>query len=593
MPKGQTVVSLSFLLDWGSIKCYNNKNDYKKERNLMIVDTQKITKLFADKTISNSKIAKLSGLTKTTIARYRDSEDYDSLKLSSIQALMRAYNQIYNTPQTFNLITDKWIPVFHNNSEEELSLKELFELANENDHMQLIGDSHPQELALLRLLLAIVQTVYPNKTIQEKLKAKGSFDNKIIEYLLNSKDKFDMFGKQPFYQVTLDEFNSLVADKDKIKPGKTSGVVAIKQLNRTISESENSPNVFAPKTKATKNDLTMSELVRWLITYQNFTGSTDKVKVKLDHNFKKSVGWTYKLNPVYIRGNNLFDTLIANLVNDNNIQKPFWDWEINEYVAQIETVPNNIAQLYTLQSRLIHIMWNEQTPVIYTAALPIPSLVEADVEPMTTWRISKKGERIPDMKSLNDINNDLIFELDKVTGQFSNKIIKNLATLPEKQWYLINTNYLNDGNATSQLPSFEYYSELPITKEVLQNNNELVKISQTLQKTIKAYWQLQINLNQLRGLSNAQQRANLLVNQFKKELKRLYYHQLIYDLDNWQIQLEDDIRTYININVEHLISPSDLHRQREEHPQTIFDSLTLFYNQINKILKKEEEENGQ
>lgn len=559
----------------------------------MIIDTQKITKLFADKTVSNSKIAKLSGLTKTTIARYRDSEDYDTLKLSSIQALMRAYNQIYNTPQTFNLITDKWIPVFRDNSEEELSLKELFELANEHDHMQLLGDSHPQELALLRLLLAIVQTVYSNKDAQEELKTQGSFDNKIMEYLLNNKNKFDMFGSKPFYQVTLNEFNSLVADKDKIKPGKTSGVVAIKQLNRTISESENSPNIFAPKTKATKNDLTMSELVRWLITYQNFTGSTDKVKVKLDHNFKKSVGWTYKLNPVYIRGNSLFDTLMANLVNDDNTQKPVWDWDINKYVAQIETLPNNVAQLYTLQSRLIHIMWNEQTPVIYTAALPIPSLVGADIEPMTTWRINKKGERIPDMKSLNDINNDIIFELDKVIGQFGNKIIKNLATLPQKQWYLVNTNYLNDGNATSQLPSFEYYSELPITKELLRDDSELIKLSRALSRIVKAYWQLQINLNQLRGLSNAQQRANLLVNQFKEELKRLYYHQLYYNLNNWQIQLEDDIRSYVNINVERLISPSDLHRQRDEHPKTVFEALTLFYNQVNKILRKEENGDGQ
>lgn len=564
-----------------------------KGRDLMIIDTQKITKLFTDKTVSNSKIAKLSGLTKTTIARYRDSEDYDTLKLSSIQTLMRAYNQIYNTPQTFNLITDKWIPVFHNNSEEELSLKELFELANENDHMQLLGDSHPQGLALLRLLLAIVQTVYPNKDAQEKLKTQGSFDNKVMDYLLNNKSKFDMFGSKPFYQVTLDEFNSLVADKDKIKPGKTSGVVAIKQLNRTISESENSPNIFAPKTNATKNDLTMSELVRWLITYQNFTGSTDKIKVKLDHNFKKSVGWTYKLNPVYIRGNSLFDTLMANLVNDDNTQKPIWDWEINEYVAQIETVPNNIAQLYTLQSRLIHIVWNEQTPTIYTAALPIPSLVEADIEPMTTWRINKNGERIPDMKSLNDISNDLIFELDKITEQYGNKIIKNLATLPQKQWYLVNTNYLNDGNATSQLPSFEYYSELPITKELLRDDSELIKLSRALSRIVKAYWQLQINLNQLRGLSNAQQRVNLLVNQFKEELKRLYYHQLDYNLNNWQIQLEDDIRAYININVERLISPSDLHRQREEQPKTVFEALNLFYNQINKFLRKEEDGDGQ
>lgn len=63
---------------------------------------------------------------------------------------------------TFNLITKPWIKVTYlNNSSKTISLDKLFTDANEIKELN--GDSKVQDLSILRLLLAIMTTVY-NKT---------------------------------------------------------------------------------------------------------------------------------------------------------------------------------------------------------------------------------------------------------------------------------------------------------------------------------------------------------------------------------------------------------------------------------------------
>lgn len=213
--------------------------------------------------------------------------------------------------ESYNLITEPWIKVLDDktNSEHMVSIEEL--LQNASDYRQLAGEMHAQDLAILRLLEAIVTAVYTRVdqngqkydwvTLDDKMhlqsyknpkelkmkKAlmktwsalynKGRFSEAVFDYLDKNKELFDFFGDRPFYQVTAEQYDSFVPDNKKIAKG--SGTVDLMQINRLISQSGNSVAIFAPKSENRKNKLTLDELVRWVITYQNFTGVTDKTKV--------------------------------------------------------------------------------------------------------------------------------------------------------------------------------------------------------------------------------------------------------------------------------------------------------------------------
>lgn len=322
----------------------------------------------------------------------------------------------------FNLITEPWLKVIdsQSNQEQTVSLIDLFE--NSQNYRQLAGEMRSQDLAILRLLLAILTTVYSQfdmigdrydwlenshdttrseltidqdifdedgqdellRTWQDLYQA-GKFSETVVRYLTTYQDRFDFFGERPFYQVTTEEYDALVPKNKSVVAGK--GQVSVKQINRRISESANTPAIFSPKFGEAKNDLQLDELVRWVITYQNFTGVTDKTKIVTDEKFSNPAGWLYRINPVFVKGKNLFETLMLNLVlvtprnRDGKyvLQKPVWEYPtVRDYVEmrKKQLLPDNLAELYTAWSRILHIEWNDQgKPVIFSAGIP---MFEAD-----------------------------------------------------------------------------------------------------------------------------------------------------------------------------------------------------------------------
>ena len=334
--------------------------------------------------------------------------------------------------QSFNLVSDPWIKVLKKDyNETEVSLIELFD--NSSEYLQLSGDMKSQDLAILRLLLAILLSIYTRfdtdgnqydwvdlddgwrvikideddvKTIGRSLLktwktlySQKNFSSKVAEYLEKYKSKFDLFGETPFYQVNATVYDQNVPENKQIVKGK--GTVTVKQINRRISESNNTPSIFSPKTENEKNKINFAELARWLITYQNYTGVTDKTKVNAKNKFSVSPGWLYSINPVYIKGKDLFDTLMLNLnladYDKNELetqlcQKPVWEYDdINEYIQQRLSgmFPDNLAELYTVWSRMLHIEWKNEQPTIFSAGLPKLDNKNIFLEPMTTWRKNK------------------------------------------------------------------------------------------------------------------------------------------------------------------------------------------------------------
>ncbi|RMC51983.1 type I-E CRISPR-associated protein Cse1/CasA [Lactobacillus sp. ESL0225] len=500
----------------------------------------------------------------------------------------------------FNLTTDPWIKVIVSDTNQELKVSLIDLFKNAHQYRQLAGEMRVQNLAIMRLLLAILTTVYSRfdaagqlydwliegtdqfgsdakfdedydeEDIEEdtlttwhELYQKGQFSDLVIEYLKYYSDRFDFFGKHPFYQATKEEYDSLVPANKSVAKGK--GTVAIKQINRRVSESNNSPALFSPKAGEYKNEMPIDELVRWVITYQNYTGVTDKTKITASEKFSVSPGWLYKLNPVLISGKSIFETLMLNLVLYNQgeqkiaLERPVWEFaSAKAYISERQTgnLPDNLAELYTSWARVLHFEWSEDVqPTIFSAGLPKIDSTNAFIEPMTVWhQDDKTGKYRPAARSLKTLSKSMWRNFSNyVNVQTANDtqepgVIKWLRLLKENQLItrnrlltLVSIDLIDDGNATSQSPTAELYDDMSIDIGVLFDTNNVyywpARIEQVIDLTQKIgqdFWIFARNLGKMRGF----QKDGLTG--FANQLSAQFYYGLNEPFKNWLASLTDE-----------------------------------------------------
>lgn len=442
----------------------------------------------------------------------------------------------------FNLLEEPWILVLtdEKGSSEEVSLVQLFQ--NAHKYKQLAGEMQMQNFAILRLLLAVLHTVfsrfdsqgepYPYIVLDERFKQleeldeddledhqdnlmatwenlwkRKSFPEIVAKYLYCWKDRFFLFDdKHPFYQVTKDELL-----KWPIKAGRGTDPTEIhpKTLNRTISESGNKLALFSPRyeIEANKNRISEAELARWLILYQGVVGTGDKARYA-GFEGTNSKGWIYDIGGIVLRGKNLFETLLLNLVllhpekkYQTTIQRPCWEQTGDEIITRLLSgyPVDNLAELYTNWSRAIFVDPETQVEEDFTiSTVKLPEINHQDqfVEPMTLWRYRTQGPnkdfRTPQKHQINasfwrsfgtiflskDVNDkrpgiiDWFYEIKKITKQ-TNAVIESYGME-------------SDGNATSWLPVEEYFDILDINEHVLtdiQDDGWVVRINGEVEKT--------------------------------------------------------------------------------------------------------------
>ncbi|QIA88607.1 type I-E CRISPR-associated protein Cse1/CasA [Lactobacillus johnsonii] len=530
--------------------------------------------LISNRKVKLKDISKKTGIAYPTIRAY--SVNPDKLKNAawkSITALSNLYDELDDKhkiqKEKFNLVTDPWIKVLNESGENiTISLLDVFE--NASNYKRIAGEMDTQDIIILRFLLAILTTVYsrldgndlPYKWIeldsQYRVKSFDNNDSKKISedllktwktifvsnkfsesvktYLLKNKDQF-IFNN--FYQVNAETFLHHITKK--IDFNKLSGTVSVKQINRTISESDNSVSLFSPKSSNHKNEIKLDELIRWILMYENIAGVTDKVKTMSN---SVSSGWYYKLNPISIEGNNLFQTLMLNLVLDTyddgyRIEKPFWEFKnTEEYVKYLISISNikdqTISMLYTLGARLLHIDWYNEKPRIYTAGLPSFKNNDVFAEPMAIWSYKKSDETFYSaQRQLDQSERVLWLDFDKVfakNGENSHepKVITWLNALvstkilnKNKIVNIKSANLINDGKAPSQLPAFQYDQNLilPITFISNQLERKILLDAVRVTKLVdKDYWLFVKNVCDLRGLAYSKKVANRKLNSLNQVL---------------------------------------------------------------------------
>ena len=307
----------------------------------------------------------------------------------------------------FNLIDEPWIRVTDKNCNIiEVSLKDA--IINAHEYKALKGELPTQDVAVMRLILAVIHTVISRYDEDgeenlldddedeaiERWKSwwdNGRFPEKAVsEYLDKWHERFWLFHpERPFFQV-----GGLHIGTDYGSP----------KLNGEISESGNKVRLFSSYSGNKKNSLTYSQSARWLLYLNAYDDTSAKPskegKIKAGGSLPSpGAGWLGKLGLIYLTGNNLFETLMLNLVliNEDKVQydqKPIWECEKVSDAERVQiSIPDNLAQLYTLQSR--RILLNRKGNEVISYKLLGGDFFDKEnafFEPMTVWRVPKNNK---------------------------------------------------------------------------------------------------------------------------------------------------------------------------------------------------------
>ena len=301
----------------------------------------------------------------------------------------------------FNLIDEPWIKVMDNECNVmEVSLKDA--IIHAHEYKALSGELPTQDVAVMRLILAVLHTVisrYDENGDEEPLEDdedealerwrawwenKRFPENAVTDYLDKWHERFWLFHpERPFFQV---------AGLGKGTKNKCQ------KLNGEVSQSNNKKRFFSSYSYESKEYMSNSQAARWLI----YLNAYDDVSLKGDTENKKKAGgklppakrgWLGQLGLIHFLGDNLFETLMMNLVMVcdsivQNEQKPIWEYKtINDMERIMRIMPTNLAELYTIQFRRILLHRDKQG--VFGYIILAGDFFENDIaykEPMTIWK---------------------------------------------------------------------------------------------------------------------------------------------------------------------------------------------------------------
>ena len=308
----------------------------------------------------------------------------------------------------FCLLDEPWIKVLNNeNKSIEVSLTDVF--VNAHKYKCLAGETATQDAAILRLLLAIAITVFyrydadgnsddvlahidPEDEILDRWSEyweRGSFEESTFrQYLETYRERFYLFHpKTPFWQV---------AD---LKNGTDYDII---NLLGNIKESNNkaSKHHFHMTDGEYIKNISFAEISRWLIFNNAYSKS---IKYKGESTYKNAeVGYLSQLGFIVIDADNIFKLILLNLCALQNgkdawgVPTPIWENESDFALGHELTFPDNLPELYTMQSRSICLHLDQKQIKYFTATRgDYYSKFPINTEQMTIMMYDKQKQIIP------------------------------------------------------------------------------------------------------------------------------------------------------------------------------------------------------
>ncbi|WP_297563486.1 type I-E CRISPR-associated protein Cse1/CasA [Meiothermus sp.] len=289
----------------------------------------------------------------------------------------------------FDLIQERWILVRTLDGKPDMvGLSELFRRARQ---LRAVEDASPLVVAsLYRLLLAIVHRAIQGPlglSDVQRLLEQGCFSPAVEQYLEKYSSRFFLFGPEPFFQV------------GDLKLKSTS--IAKLAVERS---SGNNKALFDHSLDDQPPAISYAEAARWLVAHQAFSLCGGVAGGGL-MNFTDAPSPRGAL--VFVLGENLFQTLVANLVwytDEEDVEEdtPSWEEPAVTYETlqkgQVRSLQGDVCpvRLYTWQSRAIRLIPEDGLvrTIMYTSGFQAKGVFR---DPALAYQKPRKGDadRIP------------------------------------------------------------------------------------------------------------------------------------------------------------------------------------------------------
>jgi len=292
---------------------------------------------------------------------------------------------------SFDLISQPWFRTRRSdNTVTELSLIDV--LGSAHQIVGLAGEVPTQDLALLRLLLAILRRSFPQMRSREdwaEAWRAGRFDMAPIErYLERHRERFDLLhAETPFLQVA----------------GLSTAKGEMTELTRLIADVPAGHAYFTTRAGAALTTMTFAEAARWIVHCQAYdpsgikSGAVGDDRVTGGRGYPIGIAWAGWLGAVVVEGASLFETLLLNLPLGKKLPDPAVDlpvWERPPLGPGIEDrpgAPYGPVDLLTWPSRRIRLGHDGEraTGVLIANGDPLHPRNMFRYEFMTGWRLSE------------------------------------------------------------------------------------------------------------------------------------------------------------------------------------------------------------
>lgn len=302
----------------------------------------------------------------------------------------------------YNLLDEPWIPVrLLDGTITDVGLLQL--LRRTNDIADLACELPTQNIAIQRLILAVAYRVATPVDAQDWARQwdEGAPTDQMIEYLEQWRDRFYLFGgRYPFMQVA-----DLRTAKD-----------AVSGLEKLIADVPNGEQFFTTRHGEAIARISVAEAARWLVHAQAYdpsgirSGAVGDSLVKSGKGYPIGPAWCGHLGIVWIKGGNLDETVVLNLVPADTLElqgttiTSEWDgctWEAADPETSVRgdyslldasgtPKPLSIPRLLTWHSRRIRLSgdWTGVTGVVLAQGDKLAPQQMHRYEPQSLWRYS-------------------------------------------------------------------------------------------------------------------------------------------------------------------------------------------------------------
>lgn len=474
----------------------------------------------------------------------------------------------------FNLLDEPWILVIDDKCEIfEVSLIELFR--NAHLYKDLRGELPTQDFAVMRLLLAILHTVFSRYDVNgeyapledsddaldrwQKIWESGKFPAEVItKYLESQRENFYLFHpERPFYQ------EPILKDIGKIPNGEYDS----QKFIGTLSKSGHKDRLFASVGGEERFYQSNAQAARWLLNLNGF-----------DDNACKSgagIGWLGELGLIAVIGNNLFETLMLNFISYNvnsgemwGEEKPVWekqnhfifdkvDDKVGTSIGTVNIVfPDNLSQLYTLQSRRILLIRSDKGVSGYKLlGGDYFSKESAFDEPMTVFRNSK--DSIYPIPKSHDSSVQFWRDFSSITSKSDGKrcpgVISWVKSLFECANQILDKDYTirlriatikYSGSQRSSVEnvfsdSLQLHSSL-ISDMNIQWQSMVVRSVEFCDKIAQIVWSFAVDVNLSEGGDYVSKESNCSAKVFANKAKSQFYNRIDTPFREWLCMLNPE-----------------------------------------------------